>query len=256
MSPRTDLRGKQSSGSLRFARLFGIDIRVHWSFFVLVLLVAWGSDGVRQMVNWLVWIAAVFGCVLVHEIAHCVLARRRGAVVKDILLLPIGGVSQMEKMPEAPADELSIAIAGPLTSLGLGLSAVVVGLVLRDRLWPPTLFAGSWFARLAWLNLLLAAFNMLPALPMDGGRVLRAALSRRRGRSEATRLAGKTARLVAAGLIVVGFFYDLWLVLIGIFVLLGATAEEHSAAQTVPRQGDGSAHGEEHERSHDARPRS
>lgn len=223
----------QPRGSLRIARLLGVDVRVHWSFLVLVLLVAWGSNGLAELGQWLLWIVAVFASVLVHEFAHCVVARRRGAVVKDILLLPIGGLSQMESLPEAPPDELAIAIVGPLTSLALGLLAVAGGLALHARLWPPTLFAGAWLARLAWLNFLLGAFNLLPALPMDGGRVLRAALASHRGRREATRLAGTVARVLAGLLIVGGLFYDLWFVLIGIFVLLGAMAEEEQAQKST-----------------------
>jgi Zn-dependent protease len=106
---------------------------------------------------------------------------------------------------------------------------MAVGLLVGARLWPPTLFAGSWWARLSWLNLLLGAFNFLPALPMDGGRVLRAALARHRTRLEATLIAGRIARYLAAAMMLVGFFYDFWLLLIGLFVLLGARAEEGAA---------------------------
>jgi len=229
--------------SIRVARVYGIDVLMHWSFLALVLVVVWAywASGPSQVGLGLLWIAAVFGSVLVHEFAHCVVGRRRGAVVQDILLLPIGGVSQMDKIPEDPDDELAIALVGPLTSLGLGLLAVAAGLALGARMWPPTLFAGSWLARLAWLNLALAAFNLVPALPMDGGRVLRAALSRHRDRKEATRLAGKVARFLAGVMIVGGVFYDFWFVLIGLFVWLGATAEEQ-AARAADR-GDRDGHG-------------
>ena len=134
--------------SIRIARIYGIDVRMHWSFLALVLFVVWAewASGLEQVGVWLLWIAAVFGSVLVHEFAHCVVARRRGAVVEDVLLLPIGGVSQMEKIPEAPDDELAIAVVGPLTSLGLGLLAAAGGLAFGAHMWPPTLFAGSWLA--------------------------------------------------------------------------------------------------------------
>ncbi len=107
--------------SVRVAGIGGIDIRMHWTFLVLVILVVWVniSSGASTVGVGLLWIAAVFASVLVHEYAHCVVARRRGAVVEDILLLPIGGLSQLKKMPERPADEFAIAIVGPLTSLGL-----------------------------------------------------------------------------------------------------------------------------------------
>jgi len=229
---------KKSSpkSSIRIARIYGIDVRMHWTFLVLVLFVVWAewAGGLGQVATWLFWVAAVFGSVLVHEFAHCVVARRKGAVVEDVLLLPIGGVSQMEKIPEAPNDELAIALVGPLTSLGLGLLAASGGLALDARMWPPTLFAGSWFARLAWLNFALGAFNLVPALPMDGGRVLRAALSRHRDHKEATRLASKIAKFLTGVMIVGGILYDFCVALIGVFVWLGAVAEEQ-AAQTKTR---------------------
>ncbi len=220
----------RARGSIRVARIFGIDIRLDWTFLLLVPLVALGSD-LSQFWNSLLWIVAVFSSVLVHELAHCFVARRRGAVVEDILLMPIGGLSQMQQVPQAPADEAAIAVVGPLTSLALGLFFGAVGAVLVGaRLWPPTLFAGPWFSRLAWLNLMLGAFNLLPALPMDGGRVLRAELARSHDRRSATRIAGGTARVIALAMAVVGVLYDYWLVVIALFVWLGARSEENAAA--------------------------
>jgi Zn-dependent protease len=222
---------RHTSSSIRVARIGGIDIRMHWTFFALLLVVVWASmgTGAGAVVTNLVWVVAIFASVLIHEYAHCIVARRRGAVVVDILLLPIGGLSQLEKVPERPDDELAIAIVGPLTSLGLAAVAMVGGALVGAHLWPPTLFAGSWFARMAWLNILLGAFNLLPALPMDGGRVLRAALERHHDRLTATQQAAAVARVLATVMIVGGLFYDFWLVLIGIFVYLGATAEERAA---------------------------
>ena len=227
--------------SVRVARIVGIEIRMHWTFLALVVVVVWAStgSGAATMVANLVWIGAVFASVLVHEYAHCVVARRRGAVVEDILLLPIGGVSQLQAMPEGADDELAIAIVGPLTSLGLAAAAFTAGLLFGAHLWPPTLFAGSWFARLAWLNVVLGGFNLLPALPMDGGRVLRAMLERRQDRLTATRQAGRIARVLAFALIVAGITYDFWFVIIGIFVYMGASAEEQAARR--PRGQSGAA---------------
>jgi Zn-dependent protease len=228
---------RNTAGSVRMARVGGIEIRMHWTFLALVAVVVWASmaTGAAAVASNLVWIVAIFVSVLIHEYSHCIVARRRGAVVVDILLLPIGGLSRLEKVPEHPDDELAIAIVGPLTSLGLAAIAMVGGLLVGATLWPPTLFAGSWFARVAWLNLLLGVFNLLPALPMDGGRVLRAALERHHDRLTATRQAATIARVLATVMIVGGIFYDFWLVLIGIFVYLGATAEEQAAQQ--PRLG-------------------
>ncbi len=217
------------------ARVAGITIRVHWSFLLLIgfIVAAGWSAGPAAIGNLLAWIGALFACVVLHELAHSIVARRRGATVLGIILLPIGGVSQIDKMPERPPDELAIAAVGPLTSFVLGIAFLGVALATGAAAWPPTLLAGSWWARLGWLNILLAAFNMLPALPMDGGRVLRAWLERRRDPLTATRLAGRIARGIAVVMIVAGLFYDLWLIFIGIFVFLGAAAEEQAAARSA-----------------------
>lgn len=222
---------RQTRGSVPIGRIWHVEIRLHWTFLALLFLVLWlySGAGRRAVAADLLWIAAIFGSVLVHELAHCVVARRRGAVVDDILLTPLGGLSQLHEMPEAPGDELAIAIVGPLTNFVLAVGLTVGGLVTGARLWAPTLFAGSWFARLLWMNVLLGAFNLLPALPMDGGRVLRAALARRYDRYTATAMAAHVARVCAGTMILIGFLYDFWLILIGIFVLLGASAEEQGA---------------------------
>ena len=236
-SPHTPVPGH--GHSLSVGRVARIPIRLHWTFFLLVAFVAavdW-SSGPRSVVSGLAWIVALFASVVVHEIAHCLVARRRGAQVLGIVLFPLGGLSQLERMPTAPGDELAIAVVGPLTSLVLGTLLLIAGWVTGAHVWPPTLFAGSWLARLGWLNLLLGAFNLLPALPMDGGRVLRAALQRRHGHLEATLLAGRIARFVGLALVVVGFVLDVWLILIGIFVLLGARAEEEAARHPPPTPG-------------------
>lgn len=231
-------------GSVRVARIFGIDIRVHWTFLLLVPLVALASDDISQFWLGLLWTVVVFGSVLVHELAHCFVARRRGAVVEDILLIPIGGLSQMQQLPQAPADEAAIAVVGPVASLALGLMFAAVGALVGARLWPPTLFAGALLARLAWLNLSLGAFNLLPALPMDGGRVLRAQLAGKYGRRRATRTAGRIAKALALVMAVVGALYDYWLVVIAVFVWLGARSEEDAAAGAT----DGARHKEPSER--------
>lgn len=220
-------------GSVVVGHLLGIELRVHWTFALLLGLVAWAnwSLGAGKVVAGLAWILAIFGSVLLHELAHCVVARRYGIVVEDILLIPIGGISQMRTMPREPERELKMAIAGPATSLGLGLLFSLATVVVGAQLWPPTLLAGSWPARLAWLNVMLGLFNLLPALPMDGGRVLRAALAMHEDRRVATRQAARIARFLAFAMIVVGFTYNVWFVLIGFFVLMAAGAEEAQAEQ-------------------------
>jgi Zn-dependent protease len=212
--------------------LDGVAIRIHWTFLFVVMAIVTVDQphGWRTVAAGLTWIFALFASVVAHELAHCIVARRRGAVVFGILLLPIGGLSQLDRIPDKPADELAMAGVGPLTSLGLGFVLLVAGVVVGLRVWPPSLWAGPWLARLGWMNLLLGAFNLAPALPMDGGRVLRALLERRFNRVEATRLAVKVARVIAYAMIVIGIAYDLWLFLIGLFVLVGANVEERDTA--------------------------
>jgi Zn-dependent protease len=235
-SPRGTRRG-HAAHSVPVGRLFGIPLEVHWTFVLLVALVLMATlpTGAAGVVGGLLWVLALFASVVVHELAHCLVARPRGGDVLGILLLPIGGVSRMARLPSAPADETAIALAGPVTSLGIGALLLVLGAVAAGAsFWPPTLVDGSWLARLGWLNLLLGLFNLLPALPMDGGRVLRAGLSRRRSRVRATTIAARVAKVVAAGLVVAGVLSDIWLVLIGVFVYLGASGEEAQARREDP----------------------
>jgi Zn-dependent protease len=217
-------------GSVRIGRIAGVPIRVHWSFSLLVAYVLIVTSGETRsiVIEAFAWIAALFASVTVHELSHCAVARRRGLAVRDIVLLPIGGVSEIEGLPGEPRTERDVAIAGPLASIGLALLFGVLALLTGASLWPPALFAGSWLTRLAWLNLVLAAFNLVPALPMDGGRVLRAVLAGRRDEAAATNIAARVAQVIGA--VMIGFvFLDPWLALIGAFVLMGASAERRAA---------------------------
>jgi Zn-dependent protease len=214
--------------SVPVGRIAGIEVRVHVSFLVLVALfvAAAPEPGVAGAVASVGWLVAIFSCVVVHELSHCFVARRRGARVDEILLFPLGGVSKLRNLPESPRDELAIAIVGPVTSIVVGLVAAALCLGTGGSLWPIDFGAGAWLARLAWLNLVLGAFNLLPAFPLDGGRVLRSLLERDRDLEDATRAAARVGHAFAAGLMVAGFFFDVWLLLIGLFVYLGASAEE------------------------------
>ncbi len=219
-------------GSLTIGRLAGVPIRVHWSFSLLIAFVLIEDGGAPRSVllGYLAWIVALFACVTLHELSHCAVARRRGLVVRDIVLLPIGGVSQIEGIPgSTPRTERDVAIAGPLASLGLAGAFALAAAATGAHLWPPTLFAGSWLPRLTWLNVVLAAFNLIPALPMDGGRVFRSMLAMRRGHVWATRVASTVAQVVGVLMIGIGLVGDWLLSLVGLFVLLGATSERRTA---------------------------
>ena len=214
--------------SFLIARIAGIDLRVHFTFLILVALfgAAAPDPGVVSALVSVGWLLAIFACVVIHEFAHSVMARSRGVEVHEILLLPLGGISKLERLPENPADEFAIAIVGPLASLGLAGGAAAVCIATGRSLIPIDLIAGAWFAKLAWLNLILAAFNLLPAFPLDGGRVFRAQLERTHDLESATRIATRVGHFFALLLVAIGVFFDVWLILIGLFVYFGASAEQ------------------------------
>lgn len=208
--------------SFPVGRLFGIAIRVHATFLLVLLLVATAGT--------LGWLVLIFACVVVHELAHSILARRNGAEVDEILLFPLGGVSKIRNLGDDPRVEAWVAAVGPLASMALAGVAALAATVAGVELLPPDLYGGAILARLAWFNLLLGAFNLLPAFPMDGGRLFRALLTLRLGPDRATRVAAVVARGLAGGMFVAGLYMSVWLVFIAGFVYLGATSEEASSA--------------------------
>jgi Zn-dependent protease len=226
--PSTAKPTERRSSSFSIGHIAGIDIRVHVTFFLLVALFALGSSGAGGpgVVGGLIWLVVIFGCIVVHELAHSLVARSRGALVREIVLLPVGGVSRLENLPESPPDELAIAIVGPAASIALAGAAALVAVGFRQPLSPIDLYGGPLLARLVWFNLIIAGFNLLPAFPLDGGRVFRALLERRYDLERATRLAARVGRALALTLVAVGIFVNLWFLIIGVFVYFGASAEE------------------------------
>lgn len=219
-------RSRRAAGrrGLVVARVGGIDIRLHPTFWVLVALAALGGFG--PPLRALVWLGLLFTSVTLHELAHSLVARRRAIPVAGIVLLPIGGVSEMARLPDRPRDELAVAAAGPAASVAIGAGLLVVAALTGAGALPPGLVAGPLLRRLGWTNLLLAGFNLLPAFPLDGGRVLRALLASRLGLEGATRVAATVGRRLAVALGVVGILYEPWLTFIAVFIYFGARAEE------------------------------
>lgn len=223
--------------SLRVASIAGIDINVHITFgFILVFgAVQWGLPyGPRGALFGFLLMVLLFACVVLHELGHSLMARAFGIPVRSITLLPIGGISQMEKNPEKPAHELLIAAAGPLVNVAIAGFLLVTTDVASTlaktpaaelaRTMPPSLPAA-----LLWLfvaNVILAAFNLVPAFPMDGGRVLRAILALFLGFAIATRIAAAVGQFLAMGIGLFGLLTgNLLLALVAVFVFLGAGQE-------------------------------
>ena len=219
-------------------RLFGVDIRIHVTFLFLLGFV-WFSESVTMGISGpgrgLALVGIIFGCVIVHELAHAVVAKRSGIVVRSIVLLPIGGVTLMED-PNAgkpdPVRDIRVAVAGPLINL---IIAAVAGVIILSfapqvKLWAqPFVHATNLPRSLFWSNLFLGAFNLLPAYPMDGGRILRALLAERMDYVHATRRAVTIGQVFAMFLMMIGLVWNAWLVLIGFVLFVGAQLEDRSA---------------------------
>ncbi|MGH1348052.1 MAG: site-2 protease family protein [Nannocystales bacterium] len=208
--------------SWKLGRFAGIDAYVHTSFLLLVAWAAWaayqGAGTGLAAVLGVVFLVGVFGSVLLHEFGHALTARHYGIRTRRIVLWPMGGVAQLEGNPRTPRQELHIALAGPAVNFAIaaGLWALVslVGLPTYGLL-------GS----LIVANLTLGLFNLVPAFPMDGGRVLRAVLATRVGGRRATDIAVKIGKAAAAAFIIAGFFGNTLLILVGAFVWFAAGAE-------------------------------
>jgi len=220
--------------SINFGRIFGIRFRIHLTFLMLVALfgfVGAGAYGPIGALSAMLFVCAVFVCVTVHELAHSLVARSFGVPVESITLLPIGGVAAMRGLPDGPYEEILISAAGPAVSIAIFAVMAVPLHVTVNEIWPPdpfTIHPRHFMVSLASVNLVLGLFNLIPAFPMDGGRLLRGLLALLAGFERATRVATLIGQVFGITLIVVGFFVfgSLWLPLIGFFIYLGASAEQ------------------------------
>jgi Zn-dependent protease len=185
----------------KVGRVLGIQVYIHWSFLILLVWVAvvsamTGHDW-RAVVWSLVFVITIFAIVVVHELAHALMARRFGIRTRGITLLPIGGVSALEKIPEQPRQELLMAAAGPAVNIALAL-ILLAGLVSESEMLSPSVVStpvGNFLGQLFWINVGLATFNLLPAFPIDGGRVFRALLAMRMDYVRATDQAAAMGRV-------------------------------------------------------------
>lgn len=223
-------------GSIRLFDVFGISIKIHITFLLLPFFLGYVytvQGGLGQGIRAVFLIFLVFFFVVCHELCHSLQAKKYGIVVRDITLLPIGGIAAMESIPEKPQQELAISIAGPLFNF---LLAVILFFPARHILGPEVLFPPfhlsleSWpgtFASLYWINLVLGIFNLLPAFPMDGGRILRAFLAQRIDYRKATRIAVAFGHAFALLFAFVGILYGHFLlIIIAFFIYVAASQEE------------------------------
>ena len=218
----------------RIARIADIDVRIHITFLALLAWIAWASYAssgtIAGIVDGVLLLIVVFGIVVLHEFAHALTARRFGIKTRDITLLPIGGVSSLERMPDEPRQELLVAVAGPALNLVLAAILALLALALGHSLLPsPELESVPMLVGLVWINVVLGVFNLLPAFPMDGGRVLRAILALRMSQVRATRVAAGLGQAMALLFGLVGLFISPVLVFIALFLWMGASGEARVA---------------------------
>jgi Zn-dependent protease/predicted transcriptional regulator len=214
--------------SLRLGKWFGIEVNLHLTFLLFIgFLALTGFAATRNagaVVGNIGFLLALFLCILLHEFGHALAARRYGISTKDITLLPIGGVARLERMPTDPKQELVVALAGPAVNVVIALALLPI-VAVSDM---------AFFERLVSTNLFLVAFNMIPAFPMDGGRVLRAGLALKMNHARATRAAAAIGQGFAVLFGLAGLFTNPFLILIAVFIWFGA-AGESQVAQTQSR---------------------
>ena len=216
------------SWSLPVFRLAGIQLRIHITFLLLIAWLAFGyysQGGSAVAASRVIFVLLLFLCVVLHEFGHAFAAKAFGINTPDITLLPIGGVARLERMPEEPVQELIIAVAGPLVNVVIALGLFVVG-GAQGLLNRSTVEGGGLIAQLLTINIMLVLFNLLPAFPMDGGRVLRALLATRMSYARATQVAATVGQGFAFIFGFLGLFGpNPFLLFIALFVYIGASQE-------------------------------
>ncbi len=219
--------------SFKLATIFGIEVKVHAIFLLLLFFVGWtnaAAGGLAAGLAAVIFFLTIFLFVLLHELGHSLAALRYGVVVRDIVLLPIGGVARMENLPKNPRQEIVIALAGP----AVNFAAVIVLYLILQTLGLPVdhlsfdLSGKDFWNGMLSLNAFMGLFNLIPAFPMDGGRVLRALLALRHPYARATRYASNVGQVFAVLFSLAGIFFlnNWWLVVIAVFIFTGAGSEE------------------------------
>ena len=217
--------------STKVGKLAGIDVYIHFTFFLLLAWIAFiyynQGQSLSAALAGVMFILVVFACVVLHELGHALTARRYGITTRDIILLPIGGVARLEKMPDKPMQELWVALAGPAVNIVIA-GTLAAYLYVSDSFTPISQLSSasvSVVERIMAVNIFLVVFNMVPAFPMDGGRVLRALLATRLPYLKATQFAATLGQGIAVLFAIVGLFYNPLLLFIAFFVWIGAAQE-------------------------------
>src|SRR5205814_6874147 len=223
------------SWSLPIVRIAGIQLRIHITFLLLIVWLAFGyysQGGSAAAASRVIFILLLFLCVVLHEFGHAFAAKAIGINLPDITLLPIGGVARLERMPEEPVQELIIAVAGPLVNVVIALGLFIAG-GAQALLNPTAVETGGLIAQLLTINIILVLFNLLPAFPMDGGRVLRALLATRMNYARATQVAATVGQGFAFVFGFLGLLWNPFLIFIALSAYLGASQEAALAETNV-----------------------
>jgi len=222
-------------GSYKILTIRGISIDIHWTFLLLVgwvILVNTSAGNNVEQISWsLIFLLAVFACIALHELGHALVAARFGIQAKQIVLLPIGGIASIEKFPDNPRQELAISVAGPLVNIIIAglLRLLIPNYYFAENQSHMTIMHGhDLIYNLCIVNITLAVFNLIPAFPMDGGRILRALLGFKMNYIQATTIAATVGKVIAILFIAAGIvLINPILPAIGIFIIFSAGAEEY-----------------------------
>jgi Zn-dependent protease/predicted transcriptional regulator len=229
--------------NLNLGSILGIKIKIHWTFFFLIAWVIFDElkrgGNLESLFFNIVFILSVFLCVILHELGHALTAKRFGIKTEKITLLPIGGMASFDKIPESPTQELLFVIAGPLVNVAIAILLYFI-VPVKEQFMQSFNDSFGVFSSFTFQNFLfflfivnvgLALFNMIPAFPMDGGRLLRALLAMKMNRAKATQIAASLGQFIAAIFLLIGFLYDPFLIFVALFIFLGAYGENQMVQQ-------------------------
>lgn len=221
--------------SLTIGTFAGTAVRLHFTFLLFLGWIAismYLSQGPAAAIDWISFFILLFACVVLHEFGHIFMARRFGVKTPEVILSPIGGIANMERIPEAPTQELLIAIAGPLVNVVIAALLMIGFGISLESLRTLNFETATLAERLTLVNITLVVFNVIPAFPMDGGRMLRSVLAMNMPAAKATQVAARIGQAFAFLFVLLGLFYNPILMLVGIFIYFAAASEEQTAAFT------------------------